>query len=363
MASDTPPAGRSASPRRLRPENVAILAEALPDGLRDPGFAHLLQRIDESRSWRQPGRGVLPRRPARSAPCAARSTPRSGSAPRVVHPEGRRHRPRFPRHPGERARPRRHGAGGCWRTSSGPSPRGAASGRKCAGTASTCVSSIPSSPTSSCSPFAITARSSSSTAMSPSRRHEHRRRIRVERPIASRPLARHAHARRGTDRVGVGDGVFGGLKALRRQPAGARASLETTRRNRSRFSPSTRAPAEATARRRRSSRRSSRPRGVASGSPTPTSPLGGAPSNCSREAARRGVDVNALLCRDAPTSRSCAMPGTATTGICSRQASRSSSTEPRSFTRRRSSPTTSFRSWARRTSTFARSISMRNATS
>jgi cardiolipin synthase len=41
-----PRAGRRL-PRELRPENVAALAAALPDGLRDPGFAQLLHRIDQ----------------------------------------------------------------------------------------------------------------------------------------------------------------------------------------------------------------------------------------------------------------------------------------------------------------------------
>lgn len=35
-------------PRELRPRRVPLLAAALPLGLRDPGFAHLLQRIDRS---------------------------------------------------------------------------------------------------------------------------------------------------------------------------------------------------------------------------------------------------------------------------------------------------------------------------
>ena len=41
-----PRAGRRLPPP-LRPENVGRLAAALPDGLRAPGFAELLHRIDQ----------------------------------------------------------------------------------------------------------------------------------------------------------------------------------------------------------------------------------------------------------------------------------------------------------------------------
>ncbi len=148
------------------------------------------------------------------------------------------------------------------------------------------------------------------------RRNEHRRRIRIGSRIPPRPLARHARAGRGHDRVGDGDRLLGGLEALGRRPARARASREEPRG--AGLHPDTRLAPRPRARRDGRRPLGHRRRGTPSrsGSPTPTSRRAVAPSSFSPRR-RAAASTCACCCRGGPTSPSSATPGTATFGGCS----------------------------------------------
>ena len=282
--------------RELRPKHVGRLAAQFPAGVHDPRFAGLLQRIDTGQFHNDNAVRVFFRGTETfdAMIAAAIDAARERSPGRVLHLQGRRDGPLS-----------------SWRRSGARVGRGVkvrvladafgsiatrpASGRRCAPAESRSGSSIRS------------FRTSAAAVPRPPQDPRRRRQVGFTGGMnigdeygSSRSAARpgpwrDTHVRvEGPAAWGMAIVFYRGLARGRRQPDRARAA----RRRRpaaSRSSCSTRVPVAATAKSPRRSPPSRRPRAGGSGSPTPTSRPGGAPSSVLGEAAGRGVDVRFLL--------------------------------------------------------------------